>query len=354
MGHHPRVHDTTSALLSLTLLSLGCAPAEPVLLHALDDVLEDHDLPGLAVVLRVRGERVLQVAVGESDMSTGARMQTDTRVRIGSITKTMTGLALAELDHQGVLDLDAPVSGWVDGLPQGDRMRIRDLATHHSGLRNFQDVEAYKRAEHEAWSESELLRIATEQGLKVEPGSAYVYSATGFLVAGMVLEAATGLSWHRAITQTLGADAVAPGLGLPHGTGPLAQGYLDLEPVIESASADNGRAAAALAASADDLDALLHALESGTLIAPAAWEEARFPHVDRGRGLRYGLGVTHDRWRYGHRGRVLGYVAAWRHIIDEDTTMVLTANASDVSSVGIEEDVWELLEDYGYVDGAAW
>jgi D-alanyl-D-alanine carboxypeptidase len=335
---------------AIALLSLGCAPVDPELVHQLDDVLDDHDLPGLAVVLRVRGERVFHVALGEADVETGARMRTDTRVRIGSITKTMTGLALAELDHRGVLDLDGPVSDWVGDLPDGDQMRIRDLATHHSGLRNFQDIEEYKRSEHKPWSAAELLRIATVGGLKADPGSTYVYSATGFLVAGMVLEAATGLPWHAAITQTLGTDTVAPGLGLPRASSVLAQGHLHGEPVMASASADNGRAAAALAASADDLDALLHELESGRLIAPDAWEEARFPHVDRGRGLRYGLGVTHDGWRYGHRGRVLGYVAAWRHIIDDDTTIVVTANGSDVSSVGIEEDVWEILEDYGYVD----
>lgn len=333
---------------TLALLLAGCAPVDAEVLHELDEVLDDHDLPGLAVVLRVRGERVFSSALGEADPESGAAMATDTRVRIGSITKTMAGLSLAELDQRGVLDLDDPVETWVPGLPGGDRMRVRDLVTHHSGLRNFQDVEEYERRQHEPWPEPELLALATAAGLAAEPGSTYVYSATGFLVAGMVLEAATGRPWHEAITQTLGTGRGAPGLGLPGSE--LATGHEDGEEIHASAAADNGRAAAALAASADDLDALFHALESGQLIDPAAWEEARFPHVERSGGLRYGLGVTHDGWRYGHRGRVLGYVAAWRHRIDEDATLVLTANSSTVSSVGIEDDVWDVLEEFGYVD----
>lgn len=335
---------------TLALLFVGCAPVQPELESELEEVLEDHDLPGFAVVLRVRGERRLALALGESDPDDGTPMRTDTPVRIGSITKTLAGLALAELDHRAVLDLDGPVSDWVTDLPGGERMRIRDLATHHSGLRNFKAIEEYQQTKHAPWSEQDILAIATAGGLKAEPGSTYVYSATGFMVAGMVLEAATGLAWHAAITQTLDTARLAPGLGAATPSTQLARGYEDGEPVSASADADNGRAASALAASVDDLDALFHALESGRLIDPAAWAEARYPHVERDRGLHYGLGVTHDGWRYGHRGRVLGYVAAWRHLIDDDATLVLTANGSDVSSVGIEDDVWEILEDYGYID----
>ena len=195
----------------------------------------------------------------------------------------------------------------------------------------------------------ELLAAVTAEPLLAAPGTAFHYSSTGFLVAGMVLEAATGQPWDGAVQQVLELDRVAPGIGLPAQGSPLAVGHDD-GPIGDSANADNGGAGAALAASAEDLDALFAALQDRSLLSDEAWELALTPHADRGEGLVYGLGINIWPETYGHRGRVLGYAAAWRHRLADDAQLVLALNASEHSSMYVEADAWEVLEDFGLLD----
>ena len=140
-------------------------------------------------------------------------------------------------------------------------------------------------------------------------------------------------------------------MGLPTVGRPVAAGHED-GPVRPSRSADNPRAAGALAASADDLDDLFHAIMSGVAVPPEAWETASATWVDRDQGLYYGLGITVDEAndRLGHRGLVLGHTAAWRHDRSRDATLLLAVNSSDNSTTGIEDAAWEIFEAHGYFD----
>lgn len=334
---------------SLLCLLCACAPVEPEVVHALQETLDDHDVPGGAVMLRVEGEPRVRLALGWADPDRREPMRTDTRVRIGSISKTLTALTLAELAERGALDLDDAVDTWVPDIPLGAHMHVRDLLTHQSGLRHYEDVPVYAKHMHQPWSEEAMVAAVGASRPVAWPGEGFHYSSTGYLVAGMVLESATAQPWHEAVRDVLGTPAHAPGLGLPEAGAPLAVGHHD-GPIGPSQSADNGRAASALAASAEDLDALFHALQQGALVDEGAWAAARYPQVDRGNALFYGLGVNIWPDQYGHRGRVLGYAAAWRHRLDEDAQLVLTLNASEHSSLDIEAEVWEVLEDYGYLD----
>jgi D-alanyl-D-alanine carboxypeptidase len=333
----------------LATLTMGCAPADPRVEHELQDVLERHDIPGAAVILRVGGEERFRLELGEADPESGVPMRTASRVRIGSITKTLTALTLAELAQRGALDLDDPVADWVPGVPWGDFMRVRHLLTHESGLRHYEDVPSYAKHQHDAWSEEAMLAAVAAEGPVAFPGERFHYSSTGYLVAGMVLEAAIGRPWQHGIRDVLHTQQHAPGISLAEAGAPLAVGHHD-GPIGASHNADNGRAGAALVASADDLDTFFLALSRGDVVREETLAEASRPQVDRSEDLAYGLGLNVWPDQYGHRGRVLGYAAAWRHRTDEDAQLVLTLNASEVSSIEIEEEVWEMLEAYGYLD----
>ena len=76
-------------------------------------------------------------AVGVADKAIGAPMNADFYSRIGSMTKTFTVTAVLQLAEQGELGLDDPIGKFIDGVPQGDKITLRQLARMRSGLENY-------------------------------------------------------------------------------------------------------------------------------------------------------------------------------------------------------------------------
>uniref|UniRef100_UPI0021F31649 serine hydrolase domain-containing protein n=2 Tax=Mycobacteriaceae TaxID=1762 RepID=UPI0021F31649 len=74
---------------------------------------------------------------GVADQAGGEPMKTDFYHRIGSQTKTFTVTGVLQLADQGKLGLDDPISKFVDGVPEGDTITLRQLARMQSGLPNY-------------------------------------------------------------------------------------------------------------------------------------------------------------------------------------------------------------------------
>ena len=76
-------------------------------------------------------------AVGVADKATGAPMKADFYSRIGSLTKTFTVTGVLQLADQAKLGLDDPIGKYIDGVPQGDMITLRQPARMRSGLENY-------------------------------------------------------------------------------------------------------------------------------------------------------------------------------------------------------------------------
>jgi len=98
------------------------------------------DLPGIAIVV-IKDDRPIFVrAYGMADKEAGIKADTDTLFYTGSSTKSFTALAAAMLDQEGKIKLSDPVTKYTPGIrfknQIPDKITIRDLLTHTSGLRN--------------------------------------------------------------------------------------------------------------------------------------------------------------------------------------------------------------------------
>lgn len=111
------------------------------------------DVPG--AMLRVQSASIQfawEGAVGVSDLDTGTPLRAEQTLRIASITKTFVAAAILRLVEEGRVDLDAPISRYVlppsramlamDGYAV-DRITVRMLLQHTSGLWDYADAEAY-------------------------------------------------------------------------------------------------------------------------------------------------------------------------------------------------------------------
>lgn len=139
-----------------------------------------------------------------------------TLYEIGSLTKTFTGLLLAQAVREGRVELDVPVARYLPEIEpsrlsrNGKRITLRHLATHMSGLpmllacedQNEPPARIACLASHD--DHGFLSRLARVE-LRSDPGETYLYSNAGARLVGLVLERAYGASYGDLVRQILQA-----------------------------------------------------------------------------------------------------------------------------------------------------
>lgn len=238
--------------------------------RALADALRDAKTSGVsAAVIFAEGSRWTGTA-GFSDARTRRRVTTDTPFAIASVTKTFVAALALQLAHEGRFGLDDPVSRWLPELVNGDRITMRQLLGHTSGLEDGPPP----RAPWHRWSPAQVL--AQSKTLVCEPGKCFRYSDANYVAAGAVLESVTGESLTRLLRDRifgpLGMNTTwLQGFERQRGRVALHTSDADdgsgIEPSTEFATRTG--AAGALATTASDLAEWGEALLAGRLLDPS-------------------------------------------------------------------------------------
>ncbi len=317
----------TASLALALAVSLGAATLTPsahaapsgrgheVTRTALRDLVEKGGLPG-AVAKAQDGKGKWFGAAGYADTATGPKRSAGDHFRGAGITKTFIATVLLHLEAEGRLSLDDTVGTWLPGLVQGNgydgsKTTLRQLLNHTSGIANYTDDPAFLRnaaglgfPEHryDTHTPEELVAIALKYPPKPNPEKAPFYSNTNFVIAGMVIERATGHSYKqeagRRIIQPLKLRGTSfPGTA-PQMPNPHAIGYSRLhqdapDAKIHDATEQNMTwlgAAGDIISTSGDLNRFHRALTRGELLAPAQMKEM-LDEVPAGDGIGYGLGV---------------------------------------------------------------
>ena len=156
-------------------------------------------IPGAVVLLRTpQGE--FTATYGTTLLGATSSPRADTHFRIASNTKTMTAAVIVLLAQEGKLSLDDPVSKYVPGVPDGDKITITELLNMRSGLYTYDDDSEFwailERDPTKVWSPAEVLGIAFKHAPYFPPGTGFHYSNTNYaLLGGRVLNADYQRQW---------------------------------------------------------------------------------------------------------------------------------------------------------------
>ncbi|MEU0717484.1 serine hydrolase [Streptomyces lavendulocolor] len=279
---------------------------------------------------RFTGPDGVQVrTAGVRDRVSGAAMDTRARFRIGSVSKTFSSVVLLQLVDEGRVELDAPVNRYLPGLVPDDRITVRHLLTHRSGLADYTDkmfaqtVPGFEAVRNRVFSYQELLDLSLSEPRTTEPGVAYKYSNANFVVVGMLIEKTTGkkvgLEYERRIIKPLklrNTSYVHPDTRIK---GLHARGYLHPDeagaPLVDSTEQTVSWAQSAGAVISDpaDLNTFMTALMRGRLLSPAMLDAmTTVTPTDATNTRFYGLGLrrynlTCGAQVFGHTGTVQGF-----------------------------------------------
>ncbi len=153
-------------------------------------------------VLIARGDtEEVATSYGLADRRAGIPNTVDTRFNLGSINKTFTAIAIAQLIQQGRLSLDDPLAKHLPDYPNRDaaaRITIHQLLSHRSGIATFMRADFGDAA-----SVAEMTRVVGAEPQTFEPGARQEYSNGGYVVLGRVVEVVSRRSYNDYIFENI-------------------------------------------------------------------------------------------------------------------------------------------------------
>lgn len=312
-----------------------------------------------AVGVQVRvtdGRRGFTARSGVAEWGGDRPVPLDGRFRVGSITKVFVSTVVLQLVGEGKVDLDAPVARYLPGLlPDGDRITVRMLLQHTSGLYNYTnglplDPAGFESIRYKHWEPEEVVALATAKPLDFPPGTKWSYSNTNYIVAGMLVEKITGKPYAQAVERRILQplrlrDTSVPGdrVDVP---GPHAHGYYRVNGQVVDITRLNpsvAYSAGEMISTTANLDRFVTAVAKGELLKPAqAAEMKKLTDVSPG----YGLGLQHQELPcgaevIGHGGGIPGYSSLM--LSSEDGRVRLEASFTSSPDDGSGEGTEELL-----------
>jgi CubicO group peptidase (beta-lactamase class C family) len=157
-----------------------------------------------AVLIAKDGLPLFRRAYGEASKEFGVPNRPDTRFNIGSINKSFTSVAIAQLLQKGEIALDDKIGKYLPDLPDGwgEKITIRHLLTMRSGLGHYWN-EKWRSKLTEIKTVDDLMEIIVDGDLDFEPGTDKRYSNSGYVVLGAIIEEVTGRSYYDYVRENV-------------------------------------------------------------------------------------------------------------------------------------------------------
>lgn len=354
-------------------------PAKQTAIQQLvDQALLDYEIPGIMYSVKFLGEQPWSEARGVRDMTTNEALQPDDHFRIGSASKTFTGMAALKAIQDQRLTLESTLDRLLpaevlNNYPK-NLITVRMLLSHTSGINSYTNfIEEwfmpYITDRTRVWTDLELVQMVNAKfsdpdlGQIATPGAVWAYSNTNTVILAMILEdiydkPIRELIQNWFITPFGLSNTLYPAPGDSEMPEPFAHGYMNWanyvsEPSLPSTDIDVSQydpsgvgAAGAMISTVGDLAKWMETIAQ----ADAGSRSYRRGHIDwkffTGFGAAaytagyaqssYGLHMAHepdstnnaDYWIVGHRGQISGYDTAMMYLPEKDCAIVVACTRS--------------------------
>lgn len=307
-----------------------------------------------SVAVSIGGDVVHRQAFGRRDPASGDPAEPRDRFRVASISKTITAIVAMQLVESGVIGLDDPVGQLVaDHLGLGPigasgRLTFRQLLSHRSGFGKYQSTFFRGGAD----SCPNAARAGLRSGAS---GGGYVYSNMNYCVAGLAIEAITGLTYEQAVYRWLLTPLGISGMRLAPTVDPGPDETQHVTTPGRNYMETLG-AAGAWVATPTELVTILDSLDSSTPgFKPLAPDTVLAMIVPVGgqlgqRGYGYGV-ISYGGNRFGHTGTIESTHAMLLNRGDGVTWAVTVAGQSPSETTDLERTVNAAFAAGGFVAG---
>jgi hypothetical protein len=301
------------------------------------DFLQSEALAGRfrgCVLMTRNGETLLRSGYGLANEEWGIPNTPTTKFRIGSVTKMFTAAAVLQLS----VDRSAGIGEFLDDLPEAWRaLTIHQFLTHTSGLKDHLAAPAKRTMNRTGATPRELAGLIANEPLLFEPGTRCVYSNTGYILLGLLIERLSGQSYASYLKERMlrpvgltSTSYDSASVILPE----RASGYVPARDSIRNADYLDMSvpfSAGGLISTLDDLLRWNTLLHGGQVLNPESYAAmtARYPEARIGDDFYgYGLfiGAQSGYTRYSHSGGVNGFIAMLQYYPEIQSSLIVLTN----------------------------
>lgn len=341
--------SAAASLITLLLSQPVLAAGEPATdglsaeaIQKIDDaaaeVLKRTAVPGTSIALVRDGRIVFLRAYGNARLEPRVPADPALRYGIGSISKQFTASALLLLQEDGKLSLDDKVAKYLPELTRAGDITIRQLLSHTSGYQDYWPQDYMFPLMIQPIAPEGIMDRWARQPLDYEPGTKWQYSNTGYVIAGRIVEKASGKPFFQFLRERI-FEPLKMTTALDFDREPLAPGNVSgykayaLGPPRAAAASGAGWlfGAAGLAMTAEDLAKWDISIINRSLMSDASYRALETEALlHNGVGAHYGLGVSVEmdgqRRKIAHGGEVNGFTALNSIYPDDRTAIVVLVN----------------------------
>ncbi|HEY2951294.1 MAG TPA: serine hydrolase, partial [Verrucomicrobiae bacterium] len=315
---------------------------ESVLDGTFKDIVHD-GWSGAAVLVAQNGKILFEKGYGLANLEHRVPVTTETKFRIGSITKQFIAAAILKLREQGKLNLDDRLSKFIPDFPRGGEVTIHHLLTHTSGIHSYTSKPDFIETAPLFIKPEDLIQSFKNDPYEFDPGKKWSYNNSGFFLLGDIIEKVSGKAYEEFLRTTFFEPLGMTNTGVHHGTEVLeheAQGYaFESGRMKKALNWDMSRAggAGALYSTVGDLYRWNEAVFNGKVLNDASLKAAFTPvkttenkseKLEEGYGCGWAIGKLRGLKQISHGGGLDGFISYLLRVPEERLTVVVLANAS--------------------------
>jgi len=335
--------------------------AEAEFQKELDRLCQIYRFPGATAAFILPDGQYRGFATGYADRELAVSMRPDSLQLAGSVGKTFTSAVMLSLAQDGTVSLDDKVAKWLARerwiwrLPNHSDITIRMLLNHSTGIPDHVQDERFisairsriRRNPDFRFKPAELVEFVLDKDALFAPGRGYTYSDTNYILAGLIIERASGSSYYGELVRRFltplqlsltgpadrrGLPSLAPGyvggsnpFGIPRKT--VSRAMLVVNPINEWTGGG-------LVSNPQDLVRWAKALYEGKALKKPYLDDLLGSLAPRRKGEPgYGLGVDIERTElgpsYGHDGWFPGYRTKMAYFADHRMAVAIQVNTDE-------------------------
>lgn len=293
--------------------------------------LEENNKVSGTVLISKSGKKVYSKSIGYAKVDSNIKNSDSTKYRIGSITKMFTAVMILKAVEQGKISLDQTIDKYFPSLVFGNKIKIRHLLNHRSGLVNFTNFQNYANYNTKTLTRAELLDTILMYGSERLPDIKTSYSNTNYVLLTFILQNIYNTRFQNCIK-----DSIIIPLKLENtyvGTQIDSNKNESYSYIFDSVWKKQNETdmsiplgAGAIVSNPIDLDKFIKALFSYKLINKQSLEYMKTIVEGHGSGIfKY---PYYEKWGYGHTGGIDGFSSFLFYLPEEELTICYTFNSN--------------------------
>jgi len=341
----------------------GYAQDKSVKIDELMKIYQSYGQFNGAVLVAENGKVIYKKGLGLANMEWNIPNETDTKFRLGSITKQFTAALILQLVEQGKIKLDGKISDYLPDYRKdvGDKITVHHLLTHTSGIPSYtSQPKFFEDVSRNPFVVADFVKKYASGDLEFEPGSKFSYNNSGYFLLGAIIEKVSGKPYEQVLKENILDPLGMKNTGYDHfdavlskrasGYNKTPKGYINA-PYLDMSIP---YAAGSLYSTVEDLYLWDRALYSDKILSAKSKELMFKPNLEN---YGYGFGITNAALGdtkqtvpvISHTGGINGFNTIIVRLIGNQHLIVLLDNTSQGRNLDkISKDITNILYNQPY------